>query len=206
MTKKYHINSKGVPSLCNAKKGNCPFGGGESHYDSMDAAQEAANKKHEKEFGIVKGANELVKSKQDILKEDTIDKIPEKFGGLKKLLNQENVHVHYSSVDKENNVSSSFMFKNIGYGFNILSTVNEDSDTISFSEAVAWNEESHDSSAYKKLSNSLEDLGFKFINHDIGDDDSSIHEIRIDNSNFNVENLEKAAKVWSKYNRLNTND
>lgn len=199
---KYHINSKGVPSPCKATKGNCPFGGGESHYDSKEAAQLAADKKHESEFGIIKPT----KSKQDLLKEEAVDTIPEKFDKLKNLLNQDNVHIHYNSVDKDNNVSSSFMFKNLGYGFNMQSTVNEDNDTMSFSEEVVWNETTQDSAAYKNLSNSLEDLGFKFINNDIGDDESTLHEIRVDKDNFKTENLEKAAQIWYEYNRVNSND
>lgn len=45
MTQKYHINKKGVPSLCKATKGKCPFGGENSHYDSFAeafAVEEAA--------------------------------------------------------------------------------------------------------------------------------------------------------------------
>lgn len=41
---KYHINSKGVPAICKAEKGNCPFGGANDHYDSPEQAQAAADK------------------------------------------------------------------------------------------------------------------------------------------------------------------
>lgn len=50
---KYHINSKGVPGPCSATKGNCPYGGADSHYDSPEAAQAAADKRLESEFGII---------------------------------------------------------------------------------------------------------------------------------------------------------
>lgn len=48
---KYHINGKGVPSICRAEKGNCPFGGQDSHYDSETEAQKAANKMNSMESG-----------------------------------------------------------------------------------------------------------------------------------------------------------
>lgn len=48
---KYHINGKGVPSICRAEKGNCPFGGQDSHYDSEAEAQKAANKMNSMESG-----------------------------------------------------------------------------------------------------------------------------------------------------------
>ena len=39
---KFQINSKGIPAPCHAKKGNCPFGGEDSHYDNMEKAKEEA--------------------------------------------------------------------------------------------------------------------------------------------------------------------
>lgn len=50
---KYHINSKGVPGLCRATKGNCPYGGDESHYDSKEDAQKHADLQNEKEYGLI---------------------------------------------------------------------------------------------------------------------------------------------------------
>lgn len=50
---KYHINGKGVAAPCRATKGNCPFGGEDSHYDSQEAAQEAADKQNETKFGLL---------------------------------------------------------------------------------------------------------------------------------------------------------
>lgn len=50
---KFHINSKGVPAPYKATKGNCPFGGAESHYLSIEDAQGAADKMNSKEFGIL---------------------------------------------------------------------------------------------------------------------------------------------------------
>lgn len=49
----YHINGKGVPALCRAKKGNCPFGGDEKHFESKDEAQYEADKMNEKTHGIL---------------------------------------------------------------------------------------------------------------------------------------------------------
>lgn len=57
MGKKYHINPKtGVPTICRAKKGQCPYVGAfgtENHYDTYSEAQEAAFLIMRDEFGIV---------------------------------------------------------------------------------------------------------------------------------------------------------
>lgn len=50
---KYHIKKDGTPGVCRAKNGNCPLGGSESHYDSMEDAQAAAQEKMENEFGVI---------------------------------------------------------------------------------------------------------------------------------------------------------
>lgn len=51
---RYHINKHGVPAPCKAQKGNCPYGGNESHYDNLEDAQKAAAEKLESEYGIFK--------------------------------------------------------------------------------------------------------------------------------------------------------
>lgn len=60
MSKKFHINGKGVPAKCYAKNDNCPFGGTNSHYDNEEDAQIAIDNKNQKEFGIAPGINEIV--------------------------------------------------------------------------------------------------------------------------------------------------
>lgn len=53
---KFHINSKGVPAPCKAAKGNCPFGGSsgiDNHYDTIEEAQEVADKINEEKHGIL---------------------------------------------------------------------------------------------------------------------------------------------------------
>lgn len=50
---RFHINSKGIPAPCKAEKGNCPFGDVNSHYDTMEKAQEVADKINEEQFGIL---------------------------------------------------------------------------------------------------------------------------------------------------------
>lgn len=52
----FHINSKGVPAICKAKKGNCPFGGQsgtDNHFSTLEEAQEKADATHEEEFGLL---------------------------------------------------------------------------------------------------------------------------------------------------------
>lgn len=50
---KYHINRNGVPAPCKAQKGNCPFGGEEKHFPTREKAQEYADQKAAKEYGII---------------------------------------------------------------------------------------------------------------------------------------------------------
>lgn len=50
---KYHIKKDGTPGICRAKSGNCPLGGSESHFDSIEAANAEAQRKMETEFGLV---------------------------------------------------------------------------------------------------------------------------------------------------------
>lgn len=47
MQKSYHINSKGLPSECKARKGNCPFGSSSFHYKNPENAQIAADMQNE---------------------------------------------------------------------------------------------------------------------------------------------------------------
>ena len=54
---KFHINSKGVPAPCKAIKGNCPFGGIDSHYDNMEEAQKAADEQGKRKHSILPATN-----------------------------------------------------------------------------------------------------------------------------------------------------
>lgn len=57
MSKRYHINNRGVPALCHAKEGNCPLGKQEGnlreHYSSIEEAQDAVNEMFEEKHGIL---------------------------------------------------------------------------------------------------------------------------------------------------------
>ena len=48
---KFHIKRDGTPGACHATK-NCPLGGEDSHYSTMEEAQTAAQKKLERQFGV----------------------------------------------------------------------------------------------------------------------------------------------------------
>lgn len=50
---KYHINNKGVPAICHASVRACPYGGEESHYNSLDEAQAAADEANAKTYGTI---------------------------------------------------------------------------------------------------------------------------------------------------------
>lgn len=43
----YHVNEKGEPGACSAKKDNCPFGGEANHFASKEAARAAYEQEHE---------------------------------------------------------------------------------------------------------------------------------------------------------------
>lgn len=51
---KFHINKHGVPAPCRAKEGNCPYGGSDSHYDTYEEAQIAADKQNESKYGTLR--------------------------------------------------------------------------------------------------------------------------------------------------------
>lgn len=46
---KYHVNGRGEPGACKAKKRPCPYGGAEDHYESKEEAAQAFEKKMEAE-------------------------------------------------------------------------------------------------------------------------------------------------------------
>lgn len=50
---KWHINKKGLASICKADKGNCPFGNESEHYTTKDEAMNASQDKMSKEFGLL---------------------------------------------------------------------------------------------------------------------------------------------------------
>lgn len=50
---KFHISKNGVPAPCKAQKGNCPFGGEDSHFNTREEAQSFADKKNAEEFGLI---------------------------------------------------------------------------------------------------------------------------------------------------------
>lgn len=47
---RYHINKKGIPALCKAEKGGCPFG---THYETKEEASNEYNKEMSLEHGIL---------------------------------------------------------------------------------------------------------------------------------------------------------
>lgn len=43
----YHIKKDGTPDICRAKPGNCPLGGDENHFPTIEEAQIYADKLNE---------------------------------------------------------------------------------------------------------------------------------------------------------------
>lgn len=46
MAVKYHFNPEGKPTKCTAKEGSCPFGTPSTHFETLEAAQEYADRKN----------------------------------------------------------------------------------------------------------------------------------------------------------------
>lgn len=62
---KYHINKKGVPSLCRATNGNCPFGESSQHFNTREEAQEHIEKVEKEKNGILPGIGTDNRSEED---------------------------------------------------------------------------------------------------------------------------------------------
>lgn len=112
---KFHINSKGVPSPCKATKGNCPFGGADSHYDTIEQAQKFADSKGEQEYGILP----IESSEVDLEKE--FYKIKDMISKSKDKKSEEALRTILSEISKDKNggfdkkeVSLSNLFSDVG--------------------------------------------------------------------------------------------
>lgn len=73
---KYHVNPKtGVPNVCYATQGKCPYGGPDSHYSSYEEAEAKAYEFMEKQFPIVeeKGYDFSEEEEYRILQENESD-------------------------------------------------------------------------------------------------------------------------------------
>lgn len=73
---KYHVNPKtGVPNVCYATQGRCPYGGPKSHYSSYEEAEAKAYEYMEEQFPIVekKGYDFSEEEEYKILQEDESD-------------------------------------------------------------------------------------------------------------------------------------
>lgn len=84
---KYHINSQGVPAVCRARAGNCPFGGNEQHFSNVEEAQDFADKMNEDKYGIFKNVESGV-----------VYEIPEGTPGLSKIDKDKFIHQNYKLV------------------------------------------------------------------------------------------------------------
>ena len=50
---KYHINKHGEPALCKAVKGNCPYEGNNSHFNTLKEAQLAADEQYKRKYDLI---------------------------------------------------------------------------------------------------------------------------------------------------------
>lgn len=49
---KFHIDKDGLPKVCRAKTKPCPLGGDESHFDTIEKAQQYIDELHSKKYGM----------------------------------------------------------------------------------------------------------------------------------------------------------
>lgn len=63
---KFHINKHGVPAPCKAKAGNCPLGGDEQHFESLEEAQAHADTQSEERHGLLPGVKGKNKGNKEI--------------------------------------------------------------------------------------------------------------------------------------------
>lgn len=83
---KYHIDKNGKPALCRATVRNCPLGGEESHFDTVEEAQSYADEVNKDKFGLM---SELKSTDFDtnLNRKHVIDKIADEHNYL---VNKEN--------------------------------------------------------------------------------------------------------------------
>ena len=79
--RKYHINpNTGLPGVCHAKKGNCPYGGPEIHYETYSGALMDSQRKLEKEHKLLPAGNltdEEFKEYERIMEKPKVDSADE---------------------------------------------------------------------------------------------------------------------------------
>ena len=111
---KFHINAKGVPAPCRAKEGNCPFGGMECHYNSIEEAQVAADRINEDEHGYLPPVQSL---KDEY--EKKFNHYTNKIKSSKSLIEEESWRTKLAELSKRNKgqdkvqVSISDVLKNV---------------------------------------------------------------------------------------------
>lgn len=75
---KYHIKKDGTPGICRAKPGNCPLGGENEHYNSIEEAQQKAdilNMIAVEKGKVNKSLSQEDRKIEDLLKENNKEKI-----------------------------------------------------------------------------------------------------------------------------------
>lgn len=79
--RKYHINpNTGLPGVCHAKKGNCPYGGPENHYETYSAALMDSQSKLEKEHALLPTGDltdKDIEEYQEIMENHKVDSVDE---------------------------------------------------------------------------------------------------------------------------------
>lgn len=114
MSRRYHINPKlGIPSVCRAEKGKCPYGGAsgnENHFDTFSEAQKRSQEIFEETYRILPSSVEDNKDEimQEIeqqrkVKKDIVDKLPKsgEFEITKAIMETDNEDVVMGVIEGE---------------------------------------------------------------------------------------------------------
>lgn len=91
---KFHINKHGVPAPCRARKGNCPLGGDDTHFDSEVEAQKHIDGLMEEDHSILPGLRNVT----HLPKESLNDKFPQ--------LSEQQIEVLQKNVELEKEIAN----------------------------------------------------------------------------------------------------
>lgn len=126
MSRRYHINPKlGIPSVCRAEKGKCPYGGAsgnENHFDTFSEAQKRSQEIFEETYRILPSSVEDNKDEimQEIeqqrkVKKDIIDKLPKsgEFEITKAIMETDNEDVVMGVIEGEIYPNSNWTYTSV---------------------------------------------------------------------------------------------
>lgn len=135
---KYHINpNTGVPGVCYAQQGNCPYGDESQHYSSYEEAQDIAFSRMENEYPMFHGTEDVFMSEDD----EEIEQIEEYLSNFEAI---EEEYDYLNSIDLNEALEEVAVTKDEGLLDGILSQRvvigNDDNEIDMFIQTAIKNE------------------------------------------------------------------